>query len=203
MSRQVSAAAVKSLRDLTGAGMMACKQALTEAGGDLERAQEILRAKGLASAGKRAGRRAAEGRVEAYIHGEGRIGVLVELGCETDFVARTAEFQALAREIAMQVAARDPRWVSREDVPEEVVAAERKIYQEQALAQGTPERVVDRRVSGQLEKFFADTVLLDQAYIREDSSRVGELVSEMGAKVGEHVAVRRFARFAIGQGVTG
>lgn len=195
----ISAGDVKRLRDLTGAGMMDCKKALVEAGGDVSRAQEILREKGLAGAKKRSGRQAAEGVIDAYIHGEGRIGVLVEVNSETDFVGRTQEFRRLAREVAMQVAARDPRWVSRDDVPPDVVEGERKIYLEQARALGKPETVLQRIVEGKLETFYKEAVLLDQPYIREDSRTVGDLVNEVAAKVGENVVVRRFARFVLGE----
>ncbi len=195
----ISAGDVKRLRDLTGAGMMDCKKALVEAAGDVSRAQEILREKGLAGAKKRSGRQAAEGLIDAYIHGEGRIGVLVEVNSETDFVGRTQEFRRLAREVAMQVAARDPRWVSRDDVPPDVAEGERKIYLEQARALGKPESVLQRIVEGKLENFYKETVLLDQPYIREDSRTVGDFVNEVAAKVGENVVVRRFARFALGE----
>ncbi|MBA3728650.1 MAG: translation elongation factor Ts [Actinobacteria bacterium] len=195
----ISAGDVKRLRDLTGAGMMDCKKALVEAAGDVSRAQEILREKGLAGAKKRSGRQAAEGLIDAYIHGEGRIGVLVEVNSETDFVGRTQEFRRLAREVAMQVAARDPRWVSRDDVPPDVAEGERKIYLEQARALGKPESVLQRIVEGKLENFYKETVLLDQPYIREDSRTVGDFVNEVAAKVGENVVVRRFARFVLGE----
>jgi len=196
MSEQptISATDVKRLRDLTGAGMMDCKKALVDSSGDLDKAQELLRTKGLASAKKRQGRQASEGVVESYIHGDGRIGVLVEINSETDFVARTEEFRRLAREVAMQIAARDPRWVSRDEVPEDVTQSERKIYAEQARETGKPEQVIDRIVTGKLEAFYKESVLLDQAYIREDSKSVEELVHEVAAKVGEHLVVRRFAR---------
>ena len=195
----ITAGAVKELRERTGAGMMDCKRALVESGGDVSKAQEILRERGLASAKKRQGRAASEGVIDAYIHGEGRIGVMVEVNSETDFVARTPEFRTLAREIAMQVAARDPRWVSRADVPDDVVAGERKIYEEQARAAGKPDNVLGKIVEGKLESFYAEFVLLDQLYIREDSRSVADLVSEVAAKVGENVVVRRFARFRLGE----
>jgi elongation factor Ts len=196
----ISAALVKQLRDLTGAGMMDCKKALIESGGDLARAQEILRTKGLAGAAKRAGRHAKEGVVDAYIHLEGRIGAMVEVNSETDFVSRTPEFRTLAREIAMQVAAKpEIRWVSMEDVPEDLVESERKIYADKAAAEGKPEQVVERIVDGQLKAFYKETVLLEQPYIREDSKTVKDLVTEVAAKVGENVVVRRFARFQLGQ----
>jgi elongation factor Ts len=196
----ISAALVKELRDATGAGMMACKQALIESGGDLARAQEILRTKGLAGAAKRAGRHAKEGVIDAYIHLEGRIGSMVEVNSETDFVSRTPEFRTLAREIAMQVAAKpETRWVSVEDVPEDLVEAERKIYAEKAATEGKPEHVVERIVDGQLAAFYKETVLLEQPYIRDDSKTVKDLVTEVAAKVGENVVIRRFARFQVGQ----
>jgi len=200
MSEQptISATDVKRLRDLTGAGMMDCKKALVDSSGDLDKAQELLRTKGLASAKKRQGRQASEGVVESYIHGDGRIGVLVEINSETDFVARTEEFRRLAREVAMQIAARDPRWVRRDEVPEDVTQSERKIYAEQARETGKPEQVIDRIVTGKLEAFYKESVLLDQAYIREDSKSVEELVHEVAAKVGEHLVVRRFSRYVLG-----
>jgi len=200
MSEQptISATDVKRLRDLTGAGMMDCKNALVDSSGELDKAQELLRTKGLASAKKRQGRQASEGVVESYIHGDGRIGVLVEINSETDFVARTEEFRRLAREVAMQIAARDPRWVSRDEVPEDVTQSERKIYAEQARETGKPEQVIDRIVTGKLEAFYKESVLLDQAYIREDSKSVEELVHEVAAKVGEHLVVRRFSRYVLG-----
>jgi elongation factor Ts len=195
----VPAEVVRQLREVTGAGMMDCKRALVESGGDIAKAQEILRERGLASAKKRQGRAASEGVIDAYIHGEGRIGVMVEVNSETDFVARKLEFRTLSREIALQDAARDPRWVSRADVPDDVVAGERKIYEEQARAAGKPDNVLGKIVEGKLESFYAEFVLLDQPYIREDSRSVADLVSEVAAKVGENVVVRRFARFQLGE----
>jgi elongation factor Ts len=198
---RIPAELVKRLRDETGAGMMDCKRALVEAGGEMEDARRLLRERGLAGVTKRAGRRASEGLIDAYIHGEGRIGALVEVNCETDFVARTEEFRRLAREIAMQVAARDPRWISREDVPPEEVQRERKIYEEQARSAGKGDNIVERIAEGKLEAFHKETVLLDQPYIREDSRTVGDLVTDVAAKVGENVFVRRFARFRLGEDV--
>jgi elongation factor Ts len=195
----ISADVVRRLREETGAGMMDCKRALVEAGGDIEMARQLLRERGQADARKRAGRKASEGVIDAYIHGEGRIGAIVEINCETDFVARTEDFRRLAREIAMQVAARDPRWVGREDVPSDVVDGERKIYEEQAKGSGKPDNDAGDDVDGKLEAFFAETVLLDQPYIREDSRKVSDLVQQMAAKVGENVVVRRFARFHLGE----
>ena len=197
---EISAKLVKQLREMTGAGMMECKKALEEADGDLERAQEILRERGLAGLAKLEGRHAKEGVVESYVHGEGRIGVLVELNCETDFVARTTEFKTLAREIAMQVAAQSPRWVTRDEVPADVVDGERKIYAERARQMGKPENVLDRIVDGMVESFYKETVLLDQAYIRDPAKSVDDLVKEVATQVRENVVVRRFARFQLGEG---
>lgn len=190
---------VKRLRDLTGAGIMDCKRALQEADGDLERAIELLRKRGLADAKKRAGREAREGVVDAYIHMNGRLGVLIEVSCETDFVANTPEFRSLVRELAMQVAASDPRWIDREDVPEDVVEGERKLYEEQAREDGKPAQVVSKIIEGKLEAFFKDHCLLQQPFIKDDGVAVGDLVSEVAAKVGENVRVRRFARFRVGE----
>ena len=196
---RIPAELVRTLREKTGAGMMDCKRALVESGGDFAHAEEILRTKGQADITKRSGRQAGEGVIEAYIHGDGRIGVLVEVNSETDFVARTAEFRTLAREIALQVAARDPRWVGREEVPEDVIAGERKIYEEQARATGKPDHIIKRMVDGKLEAYFKEFVLLDQSYIRDDSKTVGQLVTEVAGKVKENVVVRRFARFRLGE----
>jgi elongation factor Ts len=196
---RITAETVKLLRDETGAGMMDCKRALEETDGDLDRARELLRVQGLAGAKKREGKAANEGVVDAYIHGEGRIGVLVEVNSETDFVARTDEFRQLAREIAMQVAATNPRWISRDEVPGDVVEGERKIYEEEARGSGKPDAVIDRIVDGKLEAFYKDSVLLDQMYIRDDAKSVQDLVTEVSSKVGEKVAVRRFARFRLGE----
>ncbi len=195
----VSAADVKRLRDLTGAGMMDCKNALSEAGGDLDRAQEVLRTKGLAGVEKRRGRSASQGMVDAYIHGEGRIGVLVEVNTETDFVARTDEFRALAHEVALQIAASDPHWVARDEVPEDIVASERKIAEEKARQEGRPEQVIGRIVDGSLDAFFKKYVLLEQPYNREPAKSVRQLVEETAAKVGENVVVRRFTRYVLGE----
>ena len=190
---------VKKLREETGAGMMDVKRALVEAGGDVDKARELLRTRGLASAQKRAARAASEGLVDAYIHGEGRIGVLVEINCETDFVARTEEFRRLAREVAMQIAALDPRWISRDEVPQDVVDGERKIYEERARGMGRPDRVIPQIVNGMLEAYYKETVLLDQAYVREQDRTIADLVTEVAAKVGEKVVIRRFVRFQLGQ----
>ncbi len=205
---RIDAAEVRKLRDITGAGMMDCKRALEEAGGDLDRSQEILRTKGLASAAKRHGKVAKEGVVDAYIHMQGRLGVLVEVNSETDFVANTDEFRSLVHDVAIHIAALEPRWISRDDVPEDLIEAERKIYAEQARAEGKPEQIIDRIVEGKLESFFKDRggVLLEQSFVRDDSKKpktVGELVGEVAANVGEKLAVRRFARFKLGEDEAG
>ena len=196
---QISAELVKALRDETGAGMMDAKRALVETGGDVERARGLLRTRGLASAQKRAARAASEGLVDAYIHGEGRIGVLVEINCETDFVARTEEFRRLAREVAMQVAGLNSRWISRDDMPPDVIEGERKIYEERARGMGKPDKVIPQIVNGMLEAFYKETVLLDQDYVREHDRTVADLVTEVAAKVGENVVIRRFVRFELGR----
>ncbi|HEV8682020.1 MAG TPA: translation elongation factor Ts [Actinomycetota bacterium] len=198
----ISADQVKRLRETTGAGMMDCKRALEETGGDLDRAVELLRVKGLADAKKRQSRVAREGVVDAYIHMNGRLGVLVEVNCETDFVADTEAFRTAARDIAMHVAASDPRWISREDVPEDVIEGERKLYAEQGREQGKPDNVIERIVQGKLEAFYKDNCLLDQPFVRDDTKTVGELVSETSGKVGEKVEVRRFARFKLGEEIS-
>jgi elongation factor Ts len=197
----VSADLVKRLRDMTGAGMMDCKRALEETGGDLERARVLLRERGLAAAVKRAGRTATEGLVEAYIHGGGRVGVLIEVNCETDFVANTEDFRTLARDLAIQVAGHNPTWVSREDVPEEELAQERKIYETQARDEGKPEGVIPRIVEGKLNAFLEERCLVEQPFFRdlEGKKTVGVRIAEVGAKVGENIVVRRFVRFERGK----
>jgi elongation factor Ts len=198
---EVTARMVKELRERTGAGMMDCKQALAEAAGDLEKAVDVLRKKGMAAAAKRAGRVAAEGTVASYIHAGGKIGVLVEVNCETDFVARTDEFQELARDIALHIAASDPRFVTREEVTPEVLERERQIYREQTLAQGKPAQLADKIVEGKLEKFYAEAVLLEQPFVKDPEVTVGELVAERIGKIGENIRVRRFARYRLGEGI--
>lgn len=198
----VSAGEVKRLRGLTGAGMMDCKRALQDADGDFDRAVELLRERGQAAAAKRAGRAASEGVVDAYIHGGGRIGAMVEINCETDFVANTEDFRALARDIAMQVAAHDPEWVSRDEVPEEVLTQERKIYEAQAREEGKPDKVIPRIVEGKLEAFYKQRCLLDQPFFRdmEGKTSVEDVVTKLGATVGENVRVSRFVRYVRGGG---
>ena len=195
----ISAAQVKELREATGAGMMDCKRALQENGGDMEKATGWLRQKGLASVGKRAGREANEGRVESYIHFNARVGVLVEVNSETDFVANTDEFKQLAKDVAIHIASANPKWLAREDVPESVVEAERRVYEGQAKEQGRPENVLDRIVQGKLDAFFKDNVLLEQPFVKDDKVSIAQLVDEVSAKVGEKLQVRRFARFELGK----
>ncbi|NLZ93386.1 MAG: translation elongation factor Ts [Firmicutes bacterium] len=197
----ISASVVKELREKTGAGMMDCKKALVETGGDLEKAIEYLREKGLAAAAKKAGRVAAEGLVDSYIHMGGRIGVLVEVNCETDFVARTDEFRAFVRDIAMQIAATNPQYLSREDVPAEVLEKEREILRVQALNEGKPEKVVEKIVSGRIEKFYKENCLLEQAFIRDTDITITDLVKEKISKIGENISIRRYVRFEMGEGL--
>jgi elongation factor Ts len=192
---------VKELRQRTGAGMMDCKTALAETGGDMEQAIDLLRKRGLARAAKRSGRIAAEGVVGSYIHAGGKIGVLVEVNCETDFVARTDEFQELVKDIALHIAAADPRFVRREEVTPDALERERVIYREQALAEGKPEKVVERIVEGKMEKYYQEAVLLEQPFIKDSDKTVGDLVAEKAAKIGENVQVRRFSRFRVGEGI--
>jgi elongation factor Ts len=201
LTMSISAQQVKELRDLTGAGMMDSKRALEESGGDLEKAREWLRTKGLADAAKRAGKTAREGVVEAYVHLNGRLGVLIEVNSETDFVANTDEFKTLARDLAKQVAASpDIRWITRDEVPEGEVANERKLFEEQAREEGKPDHVIDRIVDGKLESFYERTVLLDIPFLfTEDEKKTGEVVADIGAKVGENIVVRRFAKFVRGE----
>ena len=189
---------VKELREKTGAGLLDCQKALAEAG-DVEKAIRILREKGLAKAAKRATRAATEGTVGAYIHPGGKIGVLIEVNCETDFVAKTSEYQGLVKDLAMQVAAASPRWVRREEVPAAELDAERAIYRKQAVQSGKPEKVLERIVDGQLERFYKDTCLLDQPFIKQSDRSVGEIVQEAAGRFGENVTVRRFARFQLGE----
>ncbi len=197
----ITASLVKELRERTGAGMMDCKAALVETGGDLEKAVEYLREKGLAKAAKKAGRTAAEGLVESYIHLGGRIGVLVEVNCETDFVAKTDDFKALVKDIAMHIAASKPEYVSREDVPESVIEHERQIYRQQMLNEGKPEKIVDKIVDGKIDKFFEEVCLLDQAFVKDTDKTVGQLITEKVSQIGENIVIRRFARFERGEGV--
>jgi elongation factor Ts len=196
---EVSAVQVRDLREKTGAGMMDCKKALAESGGDFEKAVVFLREKGLAAAAKRSARTAGEGQVGSYIHAGGKIGVLVEVNCETDFVARTPQFQNLVKDLAMQVAAANPRFVRREDVAAAAIEGERRIYRVQANESGKPAAVIEKIVDGKVEKFFADVCLLEQPFIKEPQRTVGQLVTDAIAQLGENIVVRRFARFQLGE----
>jgi elongation factor Ts len=202
MSIAISAQDVKTLRDRTGAGIMDAKAALQEAGGDIDKAIEVLRVKGQASAAKRGERAAAEGVVSSYIHAGGNIGVLVEVDCETDFVARTEEFRAFAREVAMHVAAASPQFVSEEDVDEAAREAELRVLREQAASEGKPENVQEKIVEGRLKKWLEDVVLLDQKHVNEEkhsAKTIGELRTELAANTGENIVIRRIARFQVGE----
>jgi len=194
----ISAQAVKELRDRTGAGMMECKAALTEANGDMEAAIDILRARGAAKAAKRSSREASEGAVGTYIHMGGKIGVLIEVNCETDFVARNDEFQQLVRDVAMHIAAAAPTAVRREDISAEAVERERAVYREQMKESGKPEQIWDKIVDGKMEKFFAESTLMEQPYVKNPDMTVGQLVTEASSKTGENIVVRRFTRYALG-----
>ncbi len=199
MSDQIPAALVKQLRDLTGAGMMECKAALKEAGGNIEEATTILRKRGLAQAAKKSGRSTSEGLIGAYIHQGGKIGVLVELNCESDFVARTDDFQTLLKEIGMQVAAASPQYVRREDVPAEVLDSERAIYRAQMEGSGKPPQVIEKIVEGKLNSFYEQTVLVDQISIRDSKLTVGQMLQAAIAKLGENIGVARVVRFKVGE----
>jgi elongation factor Ts len=201
MEMEITASMVKELREKTGAGMMDCKKALAEAGGNVDKAVDVLRKSGIAAAEKRSGRAAAEGAVGSYIHAGGKIGVLVEVNCETDFVARTDDFQDLVKDIAMHIAAAEPRYVERSEVTEEMLDHEREIFRDQAIASGKPEQVVDRIVTGKMEKFFSETVLLEQPFVKDTDKTVAEMVTEAIAKMGENIKVRRFERFRLGEGL--
>jgi elongation factor Ts len=190
---------IKELRQATGAGILECRNALEQTGGDLQKATELLKEKGLATAAKRADRETREGILELYTHGDGRVGVMVEVNCETDFVGRTAEFRTFAHEVALQVAANAPRWVDSANVPADVLEEERREARRMAQADGKPEHVIEKIVEGRLEKFYQEHCLLRQAYIRDDSKTVADLVNETIAATGEKVTVRRFVRWSVGQ----
>jgi len=191
---------IKELRERTGAGMADCKAALAENDGNIDSAIEFLRSKGIAKAAKKAGREASEGLIDSYIHGAGRIGALVEVNCETDFVARTEDYQAFVRELAMQVAATNPLALSSENIDADVLDAERKIYREQALEDGKPENIVDKIVEGRIKKFLKESTLLDQEYIRDPDKTIQDILNETIAKLGENIVIRRFVRFELGAG---
>ncbi|MCX8130083.1 MAG: translation elongation factor Ts [Clostridia bacterium] len=197
----ITAEMVKQLRERTGAGMMDCKKALTEANGNTEKAIELLREKGLASAAKKAGRIAAEGLVDAYIHGDGRIGVLVEINIETDFAAKNEEFKSFVREVAMQIAAAKPEYVRREEVPAEIIEKEREILKAQALNEGKPEKIIEKMVEGRIEKYYKEVCLLEQPFIKDPDKTIQQLMTEKIASIGENINIRRFVRFERGEGL--
>ncbi|NLN41579.1 MAG: translation elongation factor Ts [Clostridiales bacterium] len=197
----ITAAMVKELRERTGVGMMDCKRALQDANGDMEKAVELLRERGLASAAKKAGRIAAEGIVDSYIHGDGRIGVLVEVNCETDFVAKTDEFKSFVRDIAMHIAATNPKYVSREQIPQEELDKEKEILRAQALNEGKPEKIVDRMVEGRIEKYIKEICLLEQPFVKDPDKTVQDILNEKIATIGENMSIRRFVRYEKGEGL--
>ena len=196
---QISKDLIRELRNKTGAGVMDCKQALSEAGGDMQKAQDILREKGSVVAIKRSARDTKEGLVSSYIHSGSKLGVLLEMNCETDFVAKTSEFSQLAKELAMQIAAMDPLWIKPEDVPKEVVEKEKEIYKKQAQESGKPEKVIEKIAQGRLEKYFTEVCLLEQQYIKDPKLKVKDLITETVAKLGENIRVGRFTRFKVGE----
>lgn len=195
----ITAEMVKNLREKTGAGMMDCKAALTEMGGDVEKAIDFLRKKGLASAAKKASRTASDGVVSSYIHGAGKIGVLIEVNCETDFVARTDDFQSLVKDLAMHVAAANPQFVKREDVPADFLEREKEVYRSQVREMKKPEAVIEKIVEGKMDKFFEGVCLLEQGFIKDPDTKIQALLTEKIAKLGENITVKRFARFELGQ----
>ncbi len=197
---EVNATVVRELRERTGAGIMDCKKALAESGGNLEKAVDYLRQKGLAAAARKVDRVAADGAVGAYVHPGGKIGVLVEINCETDFVARTAEFQALLKDMAMQVAAANPRYVRREEVSADELEKEKAIYRQQALESGKPERVVEKIVEGKMDRFYSEVCLLEQAFIKDPDRKVSDIIHDAVGRLGENIQVRRFARYHLGEG---
>ena len=197
----ISAQMVKELRETTGAGMMDCKKALVETNGDMEKAVDYLREKGLAAAAKKSGRVAAEGVVESYIHGAGKIGVMIEVNCETDFVAKTPEFHSFVRDLAMQVAAANPQYLSRTEVPAAIIEHEREILRAQALNEGKPEKIVDKMVDGRVEKFYKDNCLLEQTFIKDPDKSVTDVVNAQISKIGENIVVRRFVGYQMGEGL--
>jgi elongation factor Ts len=195
----ISSEQVKELREKTGVGIMACKNALQETDGDITAAIEILRKKGIAKAQKREGRSASEGQIQAYVHMGGKIGVLVEVNCETDFSAKTDDFTRFTKDLAMQVAATNPMSISSDELPQEIVEREKEIYRAQALDSGKPEKVVDKIVEGKLKKFFTDVCLIDQPYVKDPNLTIQDLLNELKAKTGENIVIKRFARFQLGQ----
>lgn len=198
---EITASMVKELRERTGSGMMDCKKALVECNGDMDKAIEYLREKGLATAAKKAGRIAAEGIVDAYIHGGGRIGVLVEVNIETDFAAKNEEFRSFVKDIAMQIAASNPQYVRREEVPEDVIEREKEILKAQAMNEGKPANIAEKMVAGRIEKFFKEVCLLEQPFIKDTDKTVQDVLTEKIATIGENINIRRFARFEMGEGL--
>jgi len=199
----ITAESVRVLREQTGAGMMDCKSALVEAQGDMNKAQEVLRKKGLAAAAKRAGRTASEGMVGHYIHPGAKVGVLVEINCETDFVAKNEDFQAMVRDVAMHIAAASPNYVTKEEVPQAIIDKEKEIYRAQAIGAGKPEAVADKIAEGKLKDFYATQVLLEQAFVKDPKITIGQLIQEKVAVIKENILVRRFARFRVGDATPG
>lgn len=197
----VTAAMVKELRERTAAGMLDCKKALEEANGDIDKASDILREKGLAAASKKAGRIATEGAVESYIHAGGKIGVLVEVNCETDFVGKTDKFRQFVRDVAMQVAAANPLYIRREEVPTEDLEKEKEILRAQALNEGKPEKIIERMVEGRISKFYEENCLMEQSYIKDPDKTIDQLLNEMVSQIGESINIRRFVRFELGEGL--
>jgi elongation factor Ts len=198
---EITASLVKDLREKTGAGMMDCKRALVETTGDFEKAVDYLRKKGIASAAKKSGRLTKEGAVTSYIHGEGKVGVLLEVNCETDFVARTEQFRQLVKDLAMHIAAANPQWVRSDEVPAEVLAKEKEIAIAQMQASGKPPAVLEKIAEGKVKKFFEDNCLLNQMFVKDSSKSIEQLLKETIATLGENMSIRRFARFALGEGV--
>jgi elongation factor Ts len=196
---EISAALVKQLREKTGAGMMDCKTALSEVGGDMEKAIEFLRKKGLATAQKRAGRAMSEGTIQSYIHMNAKLGVMVEVNCETDFVAKNDDFKSFAKNIAMHIAASNPLGITAEDVPQAVIEKEKEIYRAQALELGKPANVLDKIVEGKLKKFYQDNCLMNQPYVRNPDISVADLLNELIVKIGENISIKRFVRYQIGE----
>jgi elongation factor Ts len=197
----ISAQQVKELRETTGAGMMDCKKALVETNGDMEKAIDYLREKGLAAAAKKSGRIAAEGLVESYIHAGGKIGVMIEVNCETDFVAKTPEFHSFVRDLAMQVAASNPPYLCRDDVPASILDHEREVLKAQALNEGKPAKIIDKMVEGRVDKFYKENCLLEQAFIKDPDKSVTDIVNTQISKIGENIVVRRFTRYQMGEGL--
>jgi len=196
---EITVETIKTLREKTGCGMMDCKKALADAKGDIEKAGDILRKKGLAAVARRAGRVAAQGLVDAYIHIGGKIGVLVEVNCETDFVARSTDFQAFAKDLCLQIAAANPQYISRDDVPDGIIEHEKDIILSQAKTEGKPEKAVEKIVEGRLAKFYAEVCLLDQPFIRDQNVIIKDLLGSLSAKIGENIVIRRFTRYQLGE----